>query len=330
MDSSRHRRLSSTATTARSAVGQCTELRTLLRHLRAESRRSKRDYKQAFDWYRNAADQNLPDAEEEVGYFYQSGLGVKLDYAQALAWYRRAADHGDSDAENQLGFMAEKGWGQPQNYDEAFSWYYKAAEHGNDHAMENIGYNFQDGIGVAIDFEKARTWLYKAALLENSDAENQLGWMYQYGQGVKPNDANAEAWYQLSADQGNTRGQNNLSALRELEEDGGGESANEPLSDSVIEIVQRRARIRELRAQITGLETDALADENSADQLAHMGNNGKKKNGGIAKMMDAIGTVAGVQPRVNAAKYRDEEVPLREELARLASLDQSSANVPAP
>jgi hypothetical protein len=118
--------------------------------------------------------------------------------------------------------------------------------------------------------------------------------------------------------------------LHELEEGGGTESANGPVTDPVIETVQRRARIRQLRAQITGLETDALADENSADELAHMGNNGKNKNGSIAKMMDAIGTVAGVQPSVDAAKYREEEVPLREELAKLESPDQSSANVPAP
>ena len=291
----------------------------------------KRDYKQAFDWYRKAADQNLSQAEEEVGYFYQWGWGVKRDYAQALAWYRRAAGHGDSDAENQLGYMAEQGSGQPQSYAEAFSWYYKSAGHGNDEAMENIGYNFEHGIGVAVDYAKAMAWLYKAAALENSDAENQLGWMYQYGQGVKPNDSNAEAWYQLSADQGNIQGQNNLSALQEELEDGdGGESSDEPVNDPVIEIVQRRARIRVLRAQITGLETDALAEDNSADDLAHMGNNGKKKNGGIAKVMDAFGTVLSEKPRLEASQFREQAARMREELATLESLDQSNANVLVP
>jgi TPR repeat protein len=46
------------------------------------------------------ADQNLPQAEKQVGYFYQCGYGVKQDYAQAHAWYLRAAGHGNSDAEN--------------------------------------------------------------------------------------------------------------------------------------------------------------------------------------------------------------------------------------
>jgi TPR repeat protein len=182
---------------------------------------------------------------------------------------------------------------------------------------------------VAVDYAKAMWWLDKAAALQNSDAENQLGWMYQFGQGVKPDDAEALAWYQLSADQGNARGQNNLSALQEdLEVNG--DSADGPVNDPVLEMVQRRARIRDLRAQITGLETDALAEDNSADDLAHMGNNGKNKNGGIAKAMNALGTVVGEKPRVDAAESREEAARLREELARLESLDQTSANVLAP
>ena len=217
--------------------------------------------------------------------------------------------------------MAEQGWGEAQSYTEAFSWYYKSADNGNNEAMENIGYNFQNGIGVAVDYAKAMSWLYKAALLENSDAENQLGWMYQYGQGVKPDYANALAWYQLSADQGNTHGQNNFSSLRKIwMKDGGGNPVNEPVSDPVVEVVQRRARIRDLRAQITGLETDAVAQDNSADELAHMGNNGKNKNGGIAKAMDAFGTVLGAKPSLDAAKSREEVAQLREELAGLGKL----------
>src|SRR5436309_1773942 len=83
-----------------------------------------------------------PQAEQEVGYFYQCGFVGPRDYAQAISWYRRAAAHGNSNAENQLGYMAGEGWGQPQDYVEALSWYYKAADHGNADAQENIGYLF--------------------------------------------------------------------------------------------------------------------------------------------------------------------------------------------
>ena len=100
-------------------------------------------------------------------------------------------------------------------------------------------------------------------------------------------------------------------------------------------MVRRRVRMSDLRAQITGLETDALQDDITANELAHMGENGKhKKNNaitkGITKFMDAVGTVAGVPARLQAPALREEAARLREELAQVESLDQSSANVPAP
>jgi hypothetical protein len=100
-------------------------------------------------------------------------------------------------------------------------------------------------------------------------------------------------------------------------------------------MIQRRANIRDLRAQIIGLETDALQDDLSADHLANMGKNGKaKKQKGITKsitkVMDGVGTAISVNPRLDAANRREQAARLREELAQLESLDQSSANVPPP
>jgi TPR repeat protein len=47
-------------------------------------------------WYRMAADRGNAVAQNEVGFFYQNGLGVSVDYAEALRWYRLAADQGDT------------------------------------------------------------------------------------------------------------------------------------------------------------------------------------------------------------------------------------------
>ena len=303
---------------------------------------AKVDDKQAFQWYLKAANQNFAEAETDVGYFYQRGWGVKLDYAQALTWYQRAASQGSSNAEVNLGFMAEKGWGQPQSYAVAFSWYNKAAAADNAEAMENLGYNYLYGVGVAVDDAKAWYWIYQAALLGSSNAENQLGWMYQHGQGVEQSDAKAVAWYDLSAEQGNVVGRNNLSNLCwDLKLSGNTlcRANNTPVTDPALEVVQRRAQIRYLRAQITGLETDALQDEMEANHLANMGKNAKpKKNNsisrdvtkGITKTMDGFGTVLGTPARVQAPQLREEVARLRQELAQLQSLDQSSTNIPAP
>ena len=46
--------------------------------------------------------------------------------------------------------------------------------------------------------------------------------------------------------------------------------------------------------------------------------------------MDGVGTALSVNPRLDAANRREQAARLREELAQLESLDQSSANVPPP
>jgi TPR repeat protein len=201
------------------------------------------------------------------------------------------------------------------------SWYYKAAQHGSDTAEENIGYMFQYGTGVPKDYDKARAWYYPAAFQGNGDAENQLGWMYQFGQGVKQDDAEAIAWYSLSAEQGNTHGQNNLQAINDdLEERNESGDNSSVAHDPALATARRWADIRDLRARITGLEADALHQDELADQLEHTGNG---KNDVITKMFNAMGTVGAVKFRLEAAKYRVEADRLREELAKLENQTQS-------
>lgn len=235
----------------------------------------KHDLKQAFQWYSKAAEQNYADAEEELGYFYQNGYGVKRDYAQSLVWYQRAAAHGSVNAENQLGMLAENGWGEPQDYALALSWFSKAAAAGSDTAAENIGYMYQYGSGIPKDYAQARGWYYEAADQGNGDAENQIGWMYQFGQGVEQNDAEALAWYRLAAENGNVPGRNNLHVLIEQLKDAGGgvwssaEAAQ--VRDPELDRAQNWKDIRDLRAQIMGLEADAVQQDQLAEQLESMG-----------------------------------------------------------
>jgi len=289
----------------------------------------KRDYKQALTWYRKAADQNLSIAEKQVGYFYQCGRGVKRDYEQALSWYRRAAGHGNADAENQLGYMAEEGWGQTQSYEEALSWFLKAAQHGSNQAEENIGYIFQHGTGVQTDYARAMSWFERAAAEGNSDADNQLGWMYQFGQGVQTDNARALTWYGLAGDLGNALGKNNLQSLTDDLEDDGGEwqNATRPVNDPAIARAQRWERIRDLQVQIDHAEAVALDQDGFAEQLEHIGHG---KSVAMAKVFNAMGTVAAVQHRADAEKNYAEAARLRDELAQIVGQSQSRLSLPNP
>jgi hypothetical protein len=111
------------------------------------------------------------------------------------------------------------------------------------------------------------------------------------------------------------------------------------VNDPALVVVQRRAQIRDLRAQIVGLETDALQDDMDANHLAHMGDNAKPKKdnsisrgvtNSLTKTMDAVGTALGAPARVQAPQLREEAARLREEMAQLEILDQSSTNLPPP
>ena len=61
-----------------------------------------KDEEEAFKWFKRAADQNYPDAEENLGIMYEKGLGEKQDYFEAVRWYQSAADHGDVQARQEL------------------------------------------------------------------------------------------------------------------------------------------------------------------------------------------------------------------------------------
>src|SRR6202040_3896572 len=51
----------------------------------------KTDYEQAARWYRKAADQGDPDAQNNLGTFYLLGHGVARSDAEAVRWFQRAA-----------------------------------------------------------------------------------------------------------------------------------------------------------------------------------------------------------------------------------------------
>ena len=140
--------------------------------------------------------------------------------------------------------------------------------------------------------------------------------MYQYGQGVSQNDAEALRWYQLSADAGNSHGKNNLQAFTD-DLDGRGvleNAINTKVDDPALLRAQRWADIRDLRARITGLESDAVNQDDLANQLENMD---KGKKDFVSKTFKAMGNVGAVKFHLEAAKYRAEAARLRNELAKL-------------
>ena len=84
------------------------------------------DYTSAMIWFRKAAEKGDAAAQNNIGWLYENGFGVKQDYAEALNWFSKAANRNNADAQNNIGWLYEKGWGVEQDFTEAMGWYRKA------------------------------------------------------------------------------------------------------------------------------------------------------------------------------------------------------------
>ena len=111
---------------------------------------------------------------------YEQGWFGKTNFQEALKWYRKAAAQGDPDAQNSLGQMYEDGEGVPQDYRMAAEWYRKAAEHvpdlgGAGQGRNNLGLLYMQGLGVPKDFVQAYMWFRLANSETNlSEAKSQM------------------------------------------------------------------------------------------------------------------------------------------------------------
>ncbi|HOO65253.1 MAG TPA: SEL1-like repeat protein, partial [Synergistaceae bacterium] len=151
----------------------------------------KKDYPQAAQWYRKAAEQGHAGAQTDLGYMYEKGYGVPKNLKTAAEWYARGARSGSPVGQCNLGYMYEKGRGVAQNHETAAYWYRQAAEQGNLRGQCNLAYMYEKGYGVPQSYDQAVYWYRKAAEQKNARGEFSLGWMYEKGRGVPQSYAEA-------------------------------------------------------------------------------------------------------------------------------------------
>ena len=98
----------------------------------------------------------LPVAAED----FRKGLQAyeRGDYGTAFRQWRPLAEQGDAIAQNNLGFMYAQGRGVRQDNVEAMKWLWKGAEQGNADAQQNLLHMYEKGDGVAWKFVSIYTW----------------------------------------------------------------------------------------------------------------------------------------------------------------------------
>lgn len=179
-----------------------------------------------------SANQNLAEAQNSIGVFYEDGdevWGFEKDFDKAYYWYSKAAKNGHGgamancgrfneflyeDKEKALDFykqssevgdmygqytMARKylsGDGVERNEEMAVELFKQASEQGLGEAMGQLGICYYYGIGCEQDFNLAVEWLTKG--MENNyyaDADT-LASCYEFGYGVEIDISKAISLYQ--------------------------------------------------------------------------------------------------------------------------------------
>lgn len=114
-------------------------------------------------YYGNNSTTYSDNSAKSMGVRYLLGRGVPQNDAMAFSYFKKAADEGDPFAQNELGYLYAAGKGTPRDNAKAFSWYKKAAEHGLASAQYNVGLFYLHGMGVQADAAQARAWFQKSA-----------------------------------------------------------------------------------------------------------------------------------------------------------------------
>ncbi len=127
---------------------------------------------------------------------YFTGTGVAQDPKMAAYWYEKAAGHGSPEAQNQIGYFYQAGIGVPKDSKRAVHWYQLAAASGFPKAKVNLAVAYLRGIGVQQNGELAVRLFNQAFQDGNGTAATYLGLLYYFGIAVKQDRAAAERWFE--------------------------------------------------------------------------------------------------------------------------------------
>jgi hypothetical protein len=161
-------------------------------------------------WFLEQAKTQDADALYHLGLFQNI---IKKEDKAAYASLLQAAEQHHPAAQNELGCFYQMGIGIPQNYQQALHWQRLAANQGFANAQRNVGYHYQTGPRVDRDEAKAALWYSRAANKGHPDAQRRLGDCFAFGLGVDPDPLQAVICYHQAANNNDTIAKKSLEKL---------------------------------------------------------------------------------------------------------------------
>jgi TPR repeat protein len=163
---------------------------------------------EAIAWYEKAVQQGSLDAATNIALMYSGGIGVPKDPAKAMTWFRQAAEGGDPTAQYNLALMYARGNGIPRDYKEFVRWATAAADQNLVPALFDLASFYMHPLdGAPADVDRAIHFYERAANLGNARAPVILGNIFATGIQGKPDYEQAVKWYRKAADQGDPNAQ---------------------------------------------------------------------------------------------------------------------------
>lgn len=160
----------------------------------ADSVYGSAQFTRGLELLRLAAETGLISAQQTLGDVYSQIHLMPDALTHAALWYKRAADQGDPMAQNRLADLHMLGRGVEQDDGAAFELYRGTAERGYGVMQCNLAYMLSEGIGCAVDEVQAISWYLRAAAQGEPRAYFNLGLCSQTGAGTARDPVQAWAW----------------------------------------------------------------------------------------------------------------------------------------
>lgn len=162
----------------------------------------RQHYATAMRAWSDLAEAGDPEAQHNIGYMYEEGLGVTQQYDVAMEWYRRAADGGLAEAEHNLGMMYVDGRGVAKSWAQGLIYFRKAALKGLTESRYMIALSYFQGEGQILNRPLAYEGFRETAIEGYADSQYMLSFMLLDGTDVKRRSAQAYVWASLALIQG--------------------------------------------------------------------------------------------------------------------------------
>ncbi|MCF0210037.1 MAG: sel1 repeat family protein [Bacteroidales bacterium] len=155
---------------------------------------------------------NVSAMYQLAGHYYK-GIGKLQDYKQAFIWYKQAADKNNLESCYMTASMYEEGKGTTENMTNAFNYYLKAAERGHENSQMKVARMFDEGIGTRESKSRAYVWYRLCAERNESYAQRRLGDFYFNGISVNEDWTEAMYWYEKAINNNDTIAMGNLAYI---------------------------------------------------------------------------------------------------------------------